>query len=200
MSVLSRQQIVEAMERPDLDRRLVITPLVSPEESLDSVSVNVRLGNEFIVMRKQSFPLLDIADREELSSRIETYQEKLVVDYGRQFVLHPNQLVLGSTLEYISLPRDLMSYVVGKSSWGRMGLVIATATKVDPCFKGCITLEIINEGEAPLVLYPGVPIAQLVFHQTASTPGYEGGYGYATGPRFPDFSRNHPRWKFWFSL
>ena len=57
--------------------------------------------------------------------------------------------------EYVQLPPGLMCYVIGKSSWGRMGLIIATATKVDPGFKGCITLEIVNEGEIPLVLYPG---------------------------------------------
>ncbi len=111
--------------------------------------------------------------------------------------MHPGQLVLGSTLEYVQLPRDLMAYVIGKSSWGRMGLVIATATKVDPGFKGCITLEIVNEGEIPLVLYPGLPIAQLVLHAVVDGDAYAGGYSCAVGPEFPKFRASDPSWRFW---
>ena len=197
MSALTITQIIGYMGK-DLKRRLIVTPMFDPSESFDAVSVNVRLGNEFIIMKKQSFPILDISNKEELSSRIEKYQEKTRIDYNEQFVLHPNQLIIGSTLEYICLPETLMCYVVGKSSWGRMGLIIATATKVDPGFKGCITLEIINEGEVPIVLYPGVPIAQLVFHETSGEARYDGTYGYSTGPQFPDFSKNYEKWKFWY--
>ncbi|MGA2317948.1 MAG: dCTP deaminase [Thermodesulfobacteriota bacterium] len=134
----------------------------------------------------------------ELAAPIERYQEHVRLNYHEQFVLHPNQLIIGSTLEYVSLPCKLMCYVVGKSTWGRMGLVIATATKVDPGFKGCITLEMINQGEVPVILYPGIPIAQLVFHETMGEAKYEGGYNCATGPQFPDFSKNIEAWKYWF--
>lgn len=198
MSVLLKAKIIEYMERKQINKRLIVTPLMDPSESFDAASINVRLGNEFIVMKKQSFPILDISNKEELAKRIERYQEKIVIGYGDQFILHPNQLILGSTLEYVSLPETLMCYVIGKSSWGRMGLIIATATKVDPGFKGCITLEIINEGEVPIVLYPGVPIAQLVFHETTGSAAYEGSYGYATGPQFPDFSKSYEKWEFWY--
>jgi dCTP deaminase len=198
MSTLTKAEIINYMEREKITDRLVITPLINPFEFFDAASINVRLGNEFIIMKKQSFPILDIANKEELSSRIEKYQERIRIDYREQFVLHPNQLIIGSTLEYISLPKTLMCYVVGKSSWGRMGLIIATATKVDPGFRGCVTLEMINEGEVPIVLYPGIPIAQLVFHETAGKAGYDGTYNYATGPQFPDFSKNQEKWKFWY--
>jgi len=181
-----------------IDERLIVTPLIDTSESFDAASVNVRLGSEFIIMKKQSFPILDIADKEVLPSRIEKYQEKIRINYGERFVLHPNQLIIGSTLEYISLPKKLMCYVIGKSSWGRMGLIIATATKVDPGFKGCVTLEIINEGEVPVVLYPGILIAQLVFHEIIGEGEYDGKYGYATGPQFPEFSRDYEKWKFWY--
>lgn len=199
MTVLVKTKIREIMERSNIKERLIVTPLIDASESFDAASVNVRLGSEFIIMKKQLFSILDVAEKEELPSRIEKYQEKIRINYGEQFVLHPNQLIIGSTLEYISLPRKLMCYVVGKSSWGRMGLIIATATKVDPGFKGCVTLEIINQGEVPIVLYPGVPIAQLVFHETIGEAEYDGNYNYATGPQFPDFSKNHEKWKFWFN-
>ncbi|MBI5409968.1 MAG: dCTP deaminase [Nitrospirae bacterium] len=201
MSALTKAKIIEYMDgtkRLQIEDRLVVTPLINPFESFDAVSINVRLGNEFIIMKKQSFPILDISEKEELSNQIEKYQEKIRIDYGDKFVLHPHQLIIGSTLEYISLPKTLMCYVVGKSSWGRMGLIIATATKVDPGFRGSITLEIINEGEVPIVLYPGIPIAQLVFHETIGKAGYDGTYGYATGPQFPDFSKNYEKWEFWY--
>lgn len=198
MTVLTKSQTKEYMERVSIKERLIVTPLINISESFDAASVNVRLGSEFIIMKKQSFPILDIAVEEELRNRVERYQEKIRINYGEQFVLHPNQLIIGSTLEYISLPKRLMCYVIGKSSWGRMGLIIATATKVDPGFKGCITLEIINEGEVPIVLYPGIPIAQLVFHEVIGEAEYDGNYNYATGPQFPEFSKNHEKWKFWY--
>lgn len=198
MTALAASQIKGYMERGSIKERLIVTPLIDTSESFDAASINVRLGSEFIIMKKQSFPILDIAVIEELRNRIERYQEKIRINYGEQFVLHPNQLIIGSTLEYVSLPKRLMCYVIGKSSWGRMGLIIATATKVDPGFKGCITLEIINEGEVPIVLYPGIPIAQLVFHEVIGEAEYDGNYNYATGPQFPEFSKKYEKWKFWY--
>ena len=198
MSALSKEIIIDYMNKKDVKERLVITPLINPDESLDPASVNVRLGNEFIIMKQQSFPILDISNKEELSQRIEKYQEKVRIDFQEGFVLHPNHLIIGSTFEYIGLPDNLMAYVIGKSSWGRMGLIIATATKVDPGFKGCITLEIINEGQVPIVLYPGILIAQLVLHETLGKSRYSGRYSHPTGPQFPDFSKDYDKWKFWY--
>ncbi|MBU4267925.1 MAG: dCTP deaminase [Acidobacteria bacterium] len=185
------------MNKTKIKERLFVTPIFNQNEFFDASSINVRLGNEFIVMRKQSFPLLDISNSTS-KDKIRKYQEKIRIGFREQFVLHPRQLIIGSTLEYISVPCKLMCYVIGKSSWGRMGLIIATATKVDPGFKGCITLEIINEGEVPIVLYPGIPIAQLVFHETSSKENYNGKYYCPTGPQFPNFEKNIEDWKFWF--
>lgn len=198
MSVLTEEEVIEYMNKSKIKDRLIVTPVFNPAELFDASSVNVRLGNEFIIMRKQSFPLLDIS-RKMLSTDIERYQEKIRLSYQKEFVLHPGQLIIGSTLEYINLPCELMCYVVGKSTWGRMGLIIATATKVDPGFKGCITLEIINEGEVPIILYPGIPIAQLVFHKTTSAAEYKGKYNCPTGPQFPIFEKNIKDWEFWFN-
>lgn len=198
MGALTREEIIVYMNKKEIKDRLIITPLFDLDELIDPVSINVRLGNEFIIMKKESFPLLDIKKKEELATNIERYQENIRLNYRKEFVLHPNQLIIGSTLEYISLPRKLMCYVVGKSTWGRMGLIIATATKVDPGFKGCITLEMINQGEVPVILYPGIPIAQLVFHETTGEAEYKGKYNCPTGPQFPDFIKNIEDWKFWY--
>jgi dCTP deaminase len=82
---------------------------------------------------------------------------------GDYLVVHPHQFVLAQTLEYVRLPRFLMAYVVGRSTWGRLGLITATAIGVHPLFSGNLTLEIRNLGETPLRLYPGESIAQLFF-------------------------------------
>lgn len=198
-SVLNRIEIIEYMKKPDINERLIITPLLDPEESIDSCSIDIRLGNEFIIMRKQSFPNLDLADQEDLEINIGKYQEEIRKNFHEQFVLHPHQLIIGSTFEYIKMPRDLMCHVVGKSTWGRMGLIIATATKVDPGFRGCVTLEIINEGEIPIILYPGIPIGQIVFHRMQGKEAYDGSYACATGPQFLSIMEKSKNWTFWYS-
>lgn len=195
--VLSRGDLAEAMNRTKLDRRLIVTPMLDPENAISAGAIDVRLGCEFLVFRRESFLALDVGDEKEIEAEYERYQHRRIRAFGQSFVLHPRQLVIGSTLEYIQVPPDLMCYVSGKSTWGRMGLIIATATKVDPGFRGCITLEIVNEGEVPLVLYPGLPIAQLVVHQTSDSGRYSGGYSCAIGPEFPRFVRKRAEWEFW---
>ena len=159
-----------------------------PDESIGASSVDVCLGNQFLVMKRQSFLALE-PETDPFAERPGRYQERVVKRFGDEFVLHPRQLVIGSTFEYISLPADLMCFVVGKSTWGRMGLIIATAIKVDPGFRGCVTLEIINEGEVPLVLRTGEPIAQLVLQRTTGQDLYRGRYDCPIGPQLPRFRR-----------
>jgi dCTP deaminase len=181
--ILERREIRLAMERP-LNNRLVVTPMLDPQNQIGDSSVDVRLGNEFVLIRKRSFGTLDVGQPENIQGRIAKYQERLLIELRKPFILHPNQLVLGTTLEYVRLPNDIACYVIGRSSWGRLGLVIATASAVAPNFRGCITLELINHGEVPLILYPGIRIAQLVLHSTKGEGEYTGRYKCPTGPQF----------------
>jgi dCTP deaminase len=87
------------------------------------------------------------------------------VPIGDGFVLHPRHFVLGATLEYIRMPLDCAAYVVGRSTWGRRGLVIATAVGIHPGYAGNLVLELTNLGEIPLRLYPGCTIAQMFVHR-----------------------------------
>jgi dCTP deaminase len=183
MSILSTEQIHTYL-REEPDKALVITPLLEPSEQIDKCSVDLRLGNEFIVTRKTSFPVVDPTEVGQGEKKVERYQDKIHLRFHEEFVLHPNQLILGSTLEYIALPNDLAAYVTGRSSWGRLGLVIATASFIAPCWKGSITLELVNLGEAPLILFPGIRIAQLVLHKVVGEETYTGKYRCATGPEF----------------
>jgi dCTP deaminase len=112
----------------------------------------------------------------------EKYQERVAMSRGRTLYLHPGEFVLGASLEYLYLPNLIGAYVTSRSSWGRAGLVIATATAVAPGFRGVITLELANVGTAPITLRPGMKIAQIIFHSTGEECSYEGRYRCPTGP------------------
>jgi len=109
-------------------------------------------------------------------------------------MLHPNQFILGSTLEYLKLPKDVMAYIIGRSSWGRLGLIIATATLINPGFAGVITLELTNVGEVPISLFPGLRIAQVSFHKCdfsqKTSVSHPGKYFGSTGPTFSEIYKD----------
>lgn len=151
-------------EAPDSDDPLVITPSPDLDELADSgaASVDLRLGTWFLSSRSRATSLLDIyagADKLALETRI---TKRAYIPFGKRYIIHPGNFVLGVTLEWVRLPAHLSGSVVGKSSWGRRGLVIATATGVHPFFSGCLTLELANLGEVPIAIYPGMYICQLV--------------------------------------
>jgi len=186
MALLTRKDLNERLFDQRFDhpaKRLTVTPLLDPKQIGDA-TIDVRLGNEFIVIRHTNLASVDPAERREIRKNIGRYQERVYAAYGDKFILHPRQFVLGSTLEYIGVPLDLAAQVMGRSSWGRLGLIIATAIAVAPGFKGAITFELINYGQAPLVLYPGLVIAQIAFETTTSEVEYRGRYSYPTGPEF----------------
>lgn len=188
MTVLSTKSIIERLFHEDPLKRLVITPIINHETQITHGSIDLRLGTEFIIAKRTKYHLLDPL-QEDIGSRIEQYQDKIYIGYKGKFILQPRQFVLGSTLEYIKLPNDLLGYVIGRSSWGRVGLIIATATMVGPGFAGSLTLELVNLGEADLALYPGTRIAQLVLHTLdQEDTGYIGKpdskYIGAVGPEF----------------
>jgi dCTP deaminase len=121
-------------------------------------SIDLRLGASFRVFHNFRVPAIDLADPPQgLTEHVE------IAD-GESFVIHPGEFVLGRTEEYVELPDDLVARIEGKSSIGRLGLIVhATAGFVDPGFAGTLTLEITNLTRVPIVLWPGKPIAQLSF-------------------------------------
>jgi dCTP deaminase len=169
MSVLTRNAIWKEMEN-HCDP-LVIMPLLDTKQVGPS-SIDMRLGNQFIILRRAAVTHVDPTNHKELTKQIQRSQQKIRVSLHDAFIIHPGQLALGSTLEYLSLPKTLTATVEGRSSWGRLGLIIATACNIDPGFKGCITLELVNNGEVPIVLYPGIRIAQIVFHRAEQEADY----------------------------
>lgn len=183
MSVLTRDAIEERLAMEGA-KRLSMTPLLHRAQIGDA-SVDVRLGNEFLLLTRTQAAAFDYQERElGTQAGVATFR-RTRRDFRQPLYLHPHQLVLGATFEFIRLPTDLMAYVIGRSSLGRTGLVIATATAVAPGFAGCVTLEIVNLGEVPLPLYPGMRIAQLVLHEVRGEAAYGGRFACSVGPEPP---------------
>jgi dCTP deaminase len=130
-----------------------------------SASIDLRLGTWFVSLPRAQISHLGIGKRVAEMPRSQTEY----VPFGMSYVIHPGTFVLGVTMEWIRMPKCLAGYVVGRSSWGRRGLVIATAIGVHPGFTGCLTLELANLGEIPLEIRPGVSICQLFLHRLETT-------------------------------
>ena len=127
-------------------------------DMVQPASVDLRLGDSFRVFHNHRVTSIDL--REPPGN----LTEEVVIDGGDAFVMHPGEFCLGRTLEYVELPDDLVARIEGKSSLGRLGLIVhATAGFCDPGFKGTLTLELNNLTRVPIKLYPGLPIAQLSF-------------------------------------
>jgi dCTP deaminase len=121
-------------------------------------SVDLRLGPSFRVFHNHRVAAIDLDDPPE------NLTEAVVVEDGEPFVIHPGEFVLGRTEEWVSIPDDIVARIEGKSSLGRLGLIVhATAGFVDPGFEGTLTLEITNLTRVPIKLYASRPIAQLSF-------------------------------------
>ncbi len=122
-------------------------------------SLDFRLGNTFKYYKRDNLTLIDPNIGVD-ANHIET----VILDEKTPFILHPRQFVLWVTMEKIRIPYDLVARCEGRSSIGRLGIVIhSTAGFVDPGFEGTITLEITNINEVPVALYPGMRIGQFAF-------------------------------------
>ena len=149
-SVLSDGTIRRLVE----EKRIVIDPW--DPELVQPASVDLRLGDSFRVFHNHRTAAIDLRD-----PPTNLTEEVVTSDV---FVIHPGEFVLGVTLEHVRLPDDIVARIEGKSSLGRLGLIVhATAGFVDPGFTGTLTLEITNLTRVPIKLYPGLLIAQLSF-------------------------------------
>jgi len=147
------------------EHRIKITPEPNWEVQLGPASIDFRLGQEFRIFNHSSKPYIDPKNEETFRNLTKT----ITLQDGEYFVLQPSEFVLGVTQEEITLPDDIAARVEGRSSWGRLGIIIhSTAGFIDPGFKGKPTLEISNIGMMPIVLYPGVRICQIAFEELTS--------------------------------
>jgi len=138
--------------------RIVVDPC--DEADIQPSSIDLHLSDSFEVFNNSRYPYIDpLREQPGLTS-------PATATATEPFVLHPGQFVLGSTIERIELPDDIVARLEGKSSLGRLGLLIhSTAGYVDPGWKGRLTLELSNVANLPILLAPGMPIGQISFTQ-----------------------------------
>jgi dCTP deaminase len=165
--LLQDRAIIERLLDEDPERRIVITPLIDPKEQIGSSSVDVRLGGSFMIPTTSRIGAISHDDEE----AVKAYMTSVNIGHRDEFFLHPGEFVLAATLEYVRVPRDLACRIEGRSSWGRLGLLVhATAGFVDPGYSGNLTFELFNAGRLPVKLRPGLSMAQLCFFELQGVP------------------------------
>jgi dCTP deaminase len=141
----------------------VIAPMPNLSALRDSGSsaIDLRLGTWITSPRQTRVAYLSVDPQPNDPVPLRSHY----VRFGSHFFLHPRNFVLAATLEWVRLPSNLAGYITGRSSWGRRGLITATASGVHPGFAGCLTLELTNLGELPIEMRPGMAICQLFLHK-----------------------------------
>jgi dCTP deaminase len=159
--ILSDRDISQAIK----DRRIIIKPAPNLIEQLGSSSLDLRLGYDFRIFKHRRRPFVDPFDPE----TVEGMTEVVKISKTEPYVIQPHEFVLASSMEWIELADDLAARVDGRSSLGRLGLIVhSTAGHIDAGFKGIMTLEMTNIGMMPILLYPRMRICQLVFEPLSS--------------------------------
>ena len=180
MSILNEAEIQRRLKLEITDKEnLVITPRPRTK-AFDCDSVDLRLGCHFLLPQVPPEPKWG-------SSQIGGHSHtRIHVPLGNYFVVPSHETVLGATLEFIKLPKDLSGQILTKSSVARCFMVIETAPWIHPLYRGCLTLEIANVSNTPLTIFPGLSIAQLVLirNENAAELGMpDGSY---VGPVYPE--------------
>ncbi|KKL16528.1 hypothetical protein LCGC14_2494670 [marine sediment metagenome] len=158
MTVLSDRTIKEELAAG----RLVIEPL--DEANIQPASIDLQLDRVFRIFRVTRRPFVDVRQP------MDDLTELVTIEDDEPFIIQPGTFVLGSTLEFVTLPDDIVARVDGRSSLGRLGLLVhATAGYIDPGWTGKLTLELSNQSQMPIALYYGMKISQISFLRM-STP------------------------------
>jgi dCTP deaminase len=160
--ILSDRDIKARMLKGDI---VVVSPDNDHLGNIGPSSLDLRLGKYFKIYNHSSHAILDPMNPESFKD----VAKMIEIEDGKAFVVQPGEFVLGVTLEKIRIPDDMVARVEGRSSLGRLGIIIhSTAGFVDAGFEGTITLEITNINRMPVALYPGMRVCQLAFEQMSS--------------------------------
>jgi dCTP deaminase len=175
--ILSDTDLLERLGEGDL----VVDPIDHLDTQVQPASIDMRLGSEFLEFQRTNIPCIH-PDR---ADEVDEYVRETYVEEGEEFILHPGDFVLGTTKERVEIPSDLVATVEGRSSLGRLAVVVhATAGFIDPGFCGKITLELSNLGAAPVALSPDMRVSQLVFTELKSASTRP--YGIERGSKYQD--------------
>lgn len=169
MKLLDRKEINTLLKSND-DDSLFLDPLLE-EEQVGNVTVDLRLGYDFLVSILTRKPYVELDPKKDRYHRgISSYFQETRREIGDRFVLYPNQVVLTTTLEYISLPSDVYADILSRSSYTRLGIHINTM--VQPGFRGCVPLELFNHGNNAIELVVGSRICQARLFKTGNQHHY----------------------------
>lgn len=185
--VLSDRDIKKALK----DKKIVIKPAPDLSTQLGSNSLDLKLGNKFRVFDHSKYPYIDPFNKK-MSDDV---TREITITNKEPFIIQPGDFVLGTTIEYIEVPDDLVGRLEGRSSIGRLGVVIhSTASSIECGFRGHIALELANMGKMPVALYPGMRICSVSFEELstpAEVPYYKKRYAKYIGQKGPDQSKIH---------
>lgn len=184
--ILSDRDIKQALKT---GRVKIECPFANVEQYVHASSMDLHLGSTFKLYEHSKFAVIDPKRPETLEGHMRLMQ----VPEGEPYMVQPGEFVLGVTVEKITVPDDLVVRVEGRSSLGRLGIIVhSTAGFVDPGFEGTITLEISNLNRMPIALYPGMRICQIAFMQMSSpaeTPYHSKPHSKYQGQLLPEESR-----------
>jgi len=159
--ILSDRDIKKAIKAG----RIKIKPAPDFKEQLGSCSIDFHLGNKFRVFKHSDYPHIDLSG----SVDIESIMQEVTVPKGKSFTMQPGAFTLAATVENLELGDDILGRIEGRSSLGRLGIVVhSTASVFDPGWRGHATIELGNLGVMPVVLYPGMRICAFVFEEVSS--------------------------------
>ncbi|MCJ7602399.1 MAG: dCTP deaminase [Desulfobulbaceae bacterium] len=163
MELLNKNQLVELLNSGG-NNSLFIDPLLD-EDQIGSVTIDLRLGYDFFVSILTRNPIVELGTRKNLAHRgLTSYFQETRREIGDRFVLYPNQVVLSTTIEYISLPSNVYADILSRSSYTRLGIHLNTM--VQPGFRGCFPLELFNHGNNAIELVVGSRICQARFFRS----------------------------------
>lgn len=159
--ILSDRDIKAKLDSGDIK----ITPMPDLDVALGPMSIDLRLGHQFLVYKRTEQPFVDV----ETPETFENLTSLISKENSEPFTIHPGEFVLAATLESVEIPNNLAGRLEGRSSLGRIGIVIhSTAGKFDPGWKGNLVLEISNIGLVPVRIYPEMRVCQLLFEELSS--------------------------------
>lgn len=156
--ILSDRDIKKALK----EKRLLFSPKLNSDQ-IGPASIDLKLSNVFKVFNTEKQSLLDIK-----KGLPKNFTKSYKLKNDESFILHPNSFILASTKEFVKVPDHLVLRVEGKSSLARMGILVHTAGFIDPGFEGTITLEISNQSNLAVAIYPNMNICQIAVHAMTS--------------------------------
>lgn len=170
MRLLTKDDLKARLAETSAGKALRIDPLLE-ETQVGEVTVDLRLGVDFIVSMLTRKPFINTARSDDSFRDINTYFNTTRRDLGDSFILYPDQVVLGTTLEYVSLPSDCYADIISRSSYTRLGIHVNTM--IQPGYRGCLGVELFNHGNSPVEIVVGSRLFQLRIFELENARQYE---------------------------